>query len=92
MGQMSRSGYSEDCDDYLAMGRAIAVRNKAMRGKRGRAFLAELLAVLDAMPVKELIREELVEGAGPMQQLRAATVQTLEMVVYLVELVLLDTL
>lgn len=62
---MSRSGYSDDCDDNLAMGRAIAARNKAMRGKRGQAFLAELLAALDAMPVKELIREELVDGYDP---------------------------
>lgn len=62
---MSRSGYSDDCDDCLAMGRAIATRNKAMGGKRGQAFLKELLAVLDAMPVKELVKEELVEGYDP---------------------------
>lgn len=63
---MSRSGYSDDCDDdYLAMGRAIATRNKAMGGKRGQAFLSELLQVLDAMPVKELIQEDLVSGYDP---------------------------
>ncbi len=62
---MSRSGYSDDCDDNLAMGRYIATRNKAMRGKRGQAFLKELLAVLDAMPVKEPVKEELVEGYDP---------------------------
>ena len=62
---MSRSGYSDDCDDNLAMGRYIATRNKAMRGKRGQAFLSELLAALDAMPVKALIREELVDGYDP---------------------------
>lgn len=62
---MSRFGYSDDCDDYLAMGRYIATRNKAMGGKRGQAFLSELMAVLDAMPVKELVREELVDGYDP---------------------------
>lgn len=62
---MSRSGYCEDGDDVLAMGRYVATRNKAMRGKRGQAFLKELLAVLDAMPVKELVKEELVEGYDP---------------------------
>lgn len=62
---MSRSGYSDDCDDYLAMGRAIATRNKAMGGKRGQAFLSELLATLDAMPTKELVREALVDGYDP---------------------------
>ena len=62
---MSRSGYTDDCDDYLAMGRAIATRNKAMRGKRGQAFLSEMLTVLDAMPVKELVREALVDGYDP---------------------------
>jgi hypothetical protein len=62
---VSRSGYSDDCDDVLAMGRYIATRNKAMGGKRGQAFLSELLAALDAMPVKELVREELVDGYDP---------------------------
>lgn len=62
---MSRSGYSDDCDDYLAMGRAIATRNKALGGKRGQAFLSELVTVLDAMPVKELVREALVDGYDP---------------------------
>lgn len=57
---MSRAGYSDDCDDQLALGRWRAAVNSAMRGKRGQAFLREALAALDAMPDKRLIREHLV--------------------------------
>ena len=54
---MSRSGYSEDCEG-LNLWRG-AVRS-AINGKRGQAFLKELAAAMDAMPKKELIREELI--------------------------------
>lgn len=50
---MSRSGYSDDCDDnscWLWMG---AVK-RAINGKRGQAALRGILEALDAMPVKEL--------------------------------------
>ena len=54
---MSRSGYSDDCETVglwqAAVGRAIA-------GKRGQKFLREMAAALDAMPVKELITDDLV--------------------------------
>ena len=58
---MSRSGYSDDYgdDDPLALGRYRAQVNSAIRGKRGQALLRELLAALDAMPVKELVAGEL---------------------------------
>lgn len=58
---MSRSGYSDDFgdDDPLALGRYRAQVNSAIRGKRGQALLRELLAALDAMPVKELVAGEL---------------------------------
>lgn len=58
---MSRSGYSDDCDDDdpLAFGRYRAQVNSAIRGKRGQALLRELLAALDAMPEKELVAGEL---------------------------------
>lgn len=56
---MSRSGYMEDCDDVLAAGRWRAAVNSAIRGRRGQAFLKELLAALDAMPDKRLVRESL---------------------------------
>lgn len=61
---MSRSGYTDDCDDNLALGRWRAQVNSAIRGQRGQAFLRELINVLDAMPEKELIAEELVTEDG----------------------------
>lgn len=51
---MSRSGYTDDCDDPLALGRWRGCVASAMRGKRGQAFLIELRDALDAMPVKRL--------------------------------------
>lgn len=56
---MSRSGYSDDCEDINLWRGTVA---RAIGGKRGQAFLAELLAALDAMPVKQLIPEELEMG------------------------------
>ncbi len=56
---MSRSGYNDDCDDYLALGRWRGMVASALRGKRGQAFLRELAAAMDAMPEKRLIADEL---------------------------------
>lgn len=56
---MSRSGYSEDCEN-LALWRGAV--DRAIRGKRGQAFLREMAAALDAMPVKELIAGEIVRS------------------------------
>ncbi len=56
---MSRSGYCEDEDDQW---RAIMWRGtvkSAIRGKRGQAFLREMLAAMDAMPEKRLVASEL---------------------------------
>ncbi len=61
---MSRSGYVDDCDDPLKFGRWRAQVKSAMRGKRGQSFLRELAAALDAMEVKELIAEELINEEG----------------------------
>lgn len=58
---MSRSGYSDDCD-YPALYRGQVVN--AVKGKRGRALLTELAEALDAMPVKELIANELQAGGA----------------------------
>ena len=52
---MSRAGYSDDCDDYLAKGRWRGALRSAIRGKRGQAFLKEMLAALDAIPNKRLV-------------------------------------
>ncbi len=62
---MNRSGYSDDGeDDPLEHGRWRAQVASAIRGKRGQAFLRELAAAMDAMPVKELIDGELVNANG----------------------------
>jgi hypothetical protein len=58
---MSRSGYSDDFDGWATIRWRGAVKS-AIRGKRGQAFLKELLDELDAMPVKRLIVEELEMG------------------------------
>lgn len=57
---MSRSGYSEDCWGWeLAQWRGSVAR--ALKGRRGQAFLREMLTALDAMPEKRLIRAALEE-------------------------------
>ena len=57
---MSRHGYVEDgCDEYpLALWRGAVT--SAITGKRGQAFLRELVAALDALPDKVLIKDALV--------------------------------
>ncbi len=56
---MSRSGYVDDCDDPLELGRWRGRVASAIRGRRGQAFLRELRDALDAMPEKQLIADEL---------------------------------
>lgn len=60
---MSRSGYSEDLDqwDLIRWRGQVA---SAIRGKRGQKLLSELLAALEAMPEKRLVSGDLetVEG------------------------------
>ncbi len=52
---MSRAGYTNDgYNDWRAIMYRGAVAS-AIRGKRGQAFLRELLAALEAMPEKKLI-------------------------------------
>ncbi len=58
---MTRHGYVDDCDDNLQLGRWRAQVKSAMRGKRGQKLLREILAALDAMPDKRLIKCELVK-------------------------------
>lgn len=55
---MSRSGYSEDWDDNTGWLYRGAVK-RALQGRRGQAFLKEMLTALDALPVKELVAWEL---------------------------------
>lgn len=52
---MSRSGYTDDCENDWALIRWRGQVSSAIRGRRGQAFLRELLDALDAMPVKRLV-------------------------------------
>ena len=59
--EMSRSGYSEEGENIWLWRGAV---QQAASGKRGQQFFKDLVAALDAMPVKELIREALIDGDG----------------------------
>lgn len=61
---MSRSGYVDDCGDYIYLYRATVQRS--IRGKRGQKFLQELARAMDQMPDKKLIAEELIDEQGAM--------------------------
>lgn len=58
---MSRSGYTDDCEN-VAMWRGRVA--SATRGKRGQAFFRALLEALDTMPEKRLITEALQTADG----------------------------
>ena len=58
---MSRSGYSDDCENLNLYRNAV---ERAMRGKRGVKFFKELRDALDGMEHKRLIAEELVDSGG----------------------------
>ena len=63
---MGRSGYGE-CDGDENIGSLNCYRAnvyRALSGKRGQAFLREMAGSLDAMPVKELVADELVSSDG----------------------------
>lgn len=62
---MSRSGYYEGGDDWLAHGRWRAQVMSATRGKRGQKLLKDMLAALDALPEKRLITGNLVFDGRP---------------------------
>jgi hypothetical protein len=58
---VSRSGYDEIDNWQLICWRGQVA--SAIRGKRGQAFLRELIEALDALPDKRLIANELQSGA-----------------------------
>lgn len=58
---MSRSGYSDDCENLGLWRGAVS---KAIHGKRGQAFLREMASAMDAMPAKELITDDIVTEKG----------------------------
>lgn len=61
---MSRSGYTDDVEDTWRHIMWRGAVTSAIRGKRGQAFLRELIAALDAMPEKRLAPESLVTADG----------------------------
>lgn len=56
---MSRSGYSDDIDNWELIKWRGAVAS-AIRGKRGQALLRDMLDVLDSMESKRLIDDDLI--------------------------------
>jgi len=56
---MSRSGYSDDIDNYWQIIRWRGAVASALRGRRGQAFLRELIAALDALPLSRLVANTL---------------------------------
>lgn len=62
---MGRSGYTDDyADDQWALIRWRGAVKSALRGKRGQAFLRELIAALEALPERKLIAGELEREDG----------------------------
>jgi hypothetical protein len=56
---MGRSGYVDDYEETGLLNLYRAAVERAIKGKRGQAFLREMLAALDALPEKRLIAEDL---------------------------------
>lgn len=56
---MSRSGYSDDCEHLGLYRHAV---DRAITGRRGQAFLRELITALDTMPAKRLAAGLFVDG------------------------------
>lgn len=61
---MSRAGYTDDDSSEYPRALWRGAVMSSIRGKRGQALLKELVAALDAMPVKALIAHELVSDGG----------------------------
>ena len=61
---MSRSGCTDEIDDQWQWIMYRGRVSSAVNGKRGQAFLLELIDALDAMPKKELISKQLVTLSG----------------------------
>ncbi len=59
---MSRSGCTDGWDydtwDYVKWRGAVT---SALRGKRGQLFLMEMLTALDELPIKRLVKDELID-------------------------------
>lgn len=58
---MSRSGYSDDCENLELWRCAV---NRSLNGKRGQNFLRDLIKALDVLPGKILIAKKLQDEFG----------------------------
>lgn len=58
---MSRSGYIDDWGEQWSLIRYRGAVKSAINGFRGQCFLQEMRRALDALPVRRLISEELVD-------------------------------
>jgi hypothetical protein len=56
---VSRSGYTDDIDDQWSFIQWRGAVKSALQGRRGQLFLMEMLAAMDALPVKRLVANEL---------------------------------
>lgn len=56
---MSRSGYTDDCDYGVQWINWRGAVKSAIRGKRGQAFLYEMLHAMAALPERKLIAHDL---------------------------------
>lgn len=77
---MSRSGYSDDAENVAMWRGAVA---SAIRGRRGQAFLKEMLAAFDALPERKLVSNGLeIDGAvcalGAVGKARAMELQKID--------------
>lgn len=61
---MSRSGYVDDFDEDWQLNLYRGTVERAIKGKRGQAFLRELAEAMDAMPEKILISDTLIDEDG----------------------------
>ncbi len=61
---MSRSGYSDDCDDEIPLALYRQAVHRATTGYRGQHLLRKLRDALDAMPVKRLITDAIKSDTG----------------------------
>ncbi len=58
---MSRSGYTDDCENLNLYRNTV---DRAIKGKRGQKFLKELAQAMDDMQEKILISDELINKDG----------------------------
>ena len=61
---MSRSGYGDDDTEEYPVWFWMQAVKRAIHGKRGQAFLREMIEALDAMPQKRLISHVLEEDGN----------------------------